>query len=263
VTLTAVYVYDTQHPYPLARVGGLHFACINDATWSADGRMLTVCSSDGYLTFIKFAKGALGELLPIEQVPDCVKTAFPCLYHKMFGVEPPAPVVAPPPAQAAVAVSAVAASVAVAVAGGGAAAAPVPMETDEAQVAPPTPNPALSAPERDSETKKRRIAPTVLGPPGAAGSFGNLVGDSVGPRNSQEMAAIVINAQASAAPSLQAVAAAAVTADKKKRRITPVLVTQSLPVEIAVQPAEAFSAGPGTAAAAGAEMVMVEDETAV
>ena len=36
-TLTAVYIYDTQHHFPLARVGGLHFACINDAAWSADG----------------------------------------------------------------------------------------------------------------------------------------------------------------------------------------------------------------------------------
>ena len=26
VTTSAVLVYDTQHPYPLARVGGLHFA---------------------------------------------------------------------------------------------------------------------------------------------------------------------------------------------------------------------------------------------
>jgi len=42
VTLTAVYVYDTQHPYPLARVGGLHFACINDATWSADGASVVI-----------------------------------------------------------------------------------------------------------------------------------------------------------------------------------------------------------------------------
>ena len=29
VTTSSVYVYDSQHPYPLARLEGLHFACIN------------------------------------------------------------------------------------------------------------------------------------------------------------------------------------------------------------------------------------------
>ena len=53
-------MYDTQHQYPLARLGGLHFAAINDAVWSADGKMLVACSSDGYLTFARFADGALG-----------------------------------------------------------------------------------------------------------------------------------------------------------------------------------------------------------
>ncbi len=62
VTISAVLVYDTQHSAPIARVGGVHLACINDAAWSADGMMLIVCSSDGYLTFIRFAEGSLGRL---------------------------------------------------------------------------------------------------------------------------------------------------------------------------------------------------------
>jgi chromatin assembly factor 1 subunit B len=61
VTITAVMVYDTQMLHPIARFGGLHLACINDATWSADGRMLVVCSSDGYLSFFRFPEGSLGE----------------------------------------------------------------------------------------------------------------------------------------------------------------------------------------------------------
>ncbi len=61
ITISAVLVYDTQHPHPLARLGGLHLACINDAAWTPDGRMLVVCSSDGYVTFVRFDDGALGE----------------------------------------------------------------------------------------------------------------------------------------------------------------------------------------------------------
>ena len=29
VTLSTLYIYDTQHYYPIARMGGLHLACIN------------------------------------------------------------------------------------------------------------------------------------------------------------------------------------------------------------------------------------------
>jgi chromatin assembly factor 1 subunit B len=61
VTVSSVLIYDTQHPHPIARIGGLHWACINDAAWSSDGLLLTVCSSDGYLTFIRFSEGAFGE----------------------------------------------------------------------------------------------------------------------------------------------------------------------------------------------------------
>jgi chromatin assembly factor 1 subunit B len=61
VTLGSVFVYDTQHAHPIAKFSGLHYAAINDAAWSTDGRILTVCSSDGYLSFFRFEEGALGE----------------------------------------------------------------------------------------------------------------------------------------------------------------------------------------------------------
>ncbi len=64
ITISTVYVYDTQHSYPIARVAGAHLATINDAAWSSDGHMLVVCSSDGYLTFIRFAQGSLGKNAP-------------------------------------------------------------------------------------------------------------------------------------------------------------------------------------------------------
>lgn len=61
-TTQSVYVYDTQHAYPLAKLSGQHLAPINDVSWSQDGRSLAACSSDGYVTFVRFAEGALGEI---------------------------------------------------------------------------------------------------------------------------------------------------------------------------------------------------------
>lgn len=80
ITISSVLVYDTQHPHPLVKLTGLHYAPINDAAWSGDGHTLIVCSSDGYLSFIRFTKGSLGEIIPDNEVPDIVKIKFPSLY---------------------------------------------------------------------------------------------------------------------------------------------------------------------------------------
>jgi chromatin assembly factor 1 subunit B len=59
-TISTVYVYDTQHAHPIARISGYHFAAINDISWSEDGQILSFCSSDGYITFVRFADNILG-----------------------------------------------------------------------------------------------------------------------------------------------------------------------------------------------------------
>lgn len=81
VTIHTVFIYDTQHSHPIMKLSGLHYAAINDAAWSSDGRVLCVCSSDGYLSFVRFTDGVLGELLPDEEVPDVVKMSHPCVYN--------------------------------------------------------------------------------------------------------------------------------------------------------------------------------------
>jgi hypothetical protein len=80
ITITSILIYDTQHPFPLLKLRGLHYAPMNDATWSSDGRMLTICSSDGYLTFLRFHEGLLGVFLEEELVPDIVKISHPAFY---------------------------------------------------------------------------------------------------------------------------------------------------------------------------------------
>lgn len=42
--------------------------------------MLIVCSSDGYLSFIRFQSGSLGETLEDALVPEVVQQTHPCLY---------------------------------------------------------------------------------------------------------------------------------------------------------------------------------------
>jgi chromatin assembly factor 1 subunit B len=61
VTIHNVMIYDTQHTYPIAKLSGQHYAPINDAAWSGDGNKLVFCSSDGYVTIVRFYPGALGE----------------------------------------------------------------------------------------------------------------------------------------------------------------------------------------------------------
>ena len=72
-TISSVLIYDTQHHYPIAKITGIHYMCINDACWSEDGRMLAVCSSDGYVSFARFSEGVLGEPLDPEDIPAIMK----------------------------------------------------------------------------------------------------------------------------------------------------------------------------------------------
>ena len=52
-----VIVYSTESVYPLAVLGNLHYASINDLSWivtSDTNVKLLVASSDGYCSFISF-----------------------------------------------------------------------------------------------------------------------------------------------------------------------------------------------------------------
>ncbi|GAM88455.1 hypothetical protein ANO11243_064880 [Dothideomycetidae sp. 11243] len=59
-TQDAVYVYDTQQKQPLCVVSNLHYATFTDLTWSTDGSMLLISSSDGFCSCLTFGPGELG-----------------------------------------------------------------------------------------------------------------------------------------------------------------------------------------------------------
>ncbi|CEM00958.1 unnamed protein product [Vitrella brassicaformis CCMP3155] len=58
-----VYIYNTERTIPIAFVRGHHWMGLTDAAWSSDGRVLAVSSSDGYVSYVYFEEGELGEVL--------------------------------------------------------------------------------------------------------------------------------------------------------------------------------------------------------
>ncbi|PSK34087.1 hypothetical protein B9Z65_8413 [Elsinoe australis] len=59
-TQDAVYVYDTQQKQPLCVVSNLHYATFTDLSWTSDGSMLLISSSDGFCSSLTFNPGELG-----------------------------------------------------------------------------------------------------------------------------------------------------------------------------------------------------------
>uniref|UniRef100_A0A1B6D4T7 CAF1B/HIR1 beta-propeller domain-containing protein n=1 Tax=Clastoptera arizonana TaxID=38151 RepID=A0A1B6D4T7_9HEMI len=61
-TQRSVLLYDTQHAAPIALITNIHYTRITDLTWSSDGKILVISSTDGYCSFITFTEGELGDL---------------------------------------------------------------------------------------------------------------------------------------------------------------------------------------------------------
>ena len=71
-TTDSVLVYDTCEAAPLVMCGQLHLASITDLAWASDGSYLTVASCDGFVSFIRFEEGELGERAHDDDVPSDV-----------------------------------------------------------------------------------------------------------------------------------------------------------------------------------------------
>ncbi|KAK9463444.1 WD40-repeat-containing domain protein [Lipomyces oligophaga] len=59
-TQDSVFIYDTQQTSPLCVVSNLHYATFTDLTWSPDGRILFMTSTDGFCSDIVFDQDELG-----------------------------------------------------------------------------------------------------------------------------------------------------------------------------------------------------------
>lgn len=63
-TTDQVVVYGTDQQTPIAVIGNIHYAPINDLSWSGNDKLIA-CSSDGYCSIMSFKNGSLiGERLP-------------------------------------------------------------------------------------------------------------------------------------------------------------------------------------------------------
>jgi chromatin assembly factor 1 subunit B len=71
-TLDSVIIYDTTSVLPVAVMGQLHYDTITEMAWSRDGRFLAISSRDCYCSIAAFAKGELGEQLPIAESPAAI-----------------------------------------------------------------------------------------------------------------------------------------------------------------------------------------------
>lgn len=59
-TQNGVILYDTQQGVPFAKISNIHYTRLSDLTWSDDGRLLVVSSTDGYCSLLSFSEGELG-----------------------------------------------------------------------------------------------------------------------------------------------------------------------------------------------------------
>jgi chromatin assembly factor 1 subunit B len=67
LTWDSVIIYDTFHPQPIAIAKNMHYSNLVDGSWTADGYTLLVCSTDGYVSIIRFTKTELGDVYQQEQ----------------------------------------------------------------------------------------------------------------------------------------------------------------------------------------------------
>ncbi|KAH8275528.1 hypothetical protein KR026_009672 [Drosophila bipectinata] len=60
-TKNSVFFYDTQQSVPFAIVSNIHYTRLTDLTWSSDGNVLIVSSTDGFCSLLTFEPDELGE----------------------------------------------------------------------------------------------------------------------------------------------------------------------------------------------------------
>ncbi|XP_041351342.1 chromatin assembly factor 1 subunit B-like [Gigantopelta aegis] len=78
-TEDAVLLYDTQQATPFGYISNIHYRQMSDLSWSQDGRVLVISSTDGYCSVVMFEPGELGVIYQNKEtgssIPDTTKSA--------------------------------------------------------------------------------------------------------------------------------------------------------------------------------------------
>ena len=82
-TIDQVLIYTTQSILPLAVINNIHYDTINDLSWH-NGSYLAVASSDGFCSFVTMDPNLVGELMPIEEVPEEMREHYAALRQVSF-----------------------------------------------------------------------------------------------------------------------------------------------------------------------------------
>lgn len=75
-TSNSIIVYDTQRLIPIAYLENIHYASITDLSWSKDGNILIMSSSDGYVSSLRFENDELGVEIEQEEYENIMKNVI-------------------------------------------------------------------------------------------------------------------------------------------------------------------------------------------
>lgn len=62
-TSNQVLIYDTENVQPLGIVGNLHYTPLTDLSWSQDGTLLMISSTDGFCSYVCLDQSILGNII--------------------------------------------------------------------------------------------------------------------------------------------------------------------------------------------------------
>nr|CCA18173.1 hypothetical protein LOC100194325 [Albugo laibachii Nc14] len=74
VTLDSIRIYDSQQGHPIYTIRDAHYADLTDASWTTDGQVLAVSSTDGYISFLRFGKEHFGSVLTESDQAQMLET---------------------------------------------------------------------------------------------------------------------------------------------------------------------------------------------
>ncbi|EDO14566.1 hypothetical protein Kpol_361p3 [Vanderwaltozyma polyspora DSM 70294] len=72
-TSNEVLIYDTESVKPIAVIGNLHYTPLTDLSWSKDGEVLIVSSTDGFVSYVSMSSDAFGDKLEDEKIAEFTK----------------------------------------------------------------------------------------------------------------------------------------------------------------------------------------------